>query len=800
MDLSSNKFRHLGRFQFINQEKLQQLNLSNNFIASLHHKDTFKGPLSLQTLDLSKNIITSIRNGTFDGLRSLIELRLTSNKISSIEEGSFDGLNRLRVLHLDNNLLESVNASWLQHLTSLRFLYLSNNRINHLADGIFKPLIALRVLSLHDNRVHKIDEMAFEGPIGRSVDTVDLSYNLLPDVPTPALSRLTKMVSLDLSGNPIKRLTPSSFSQFYMLEQLQLNNMYQLASIDGHAFANNAKLSQLYLENNQEVLPLPYGIFSSNTQMKTLSLRNSTQWTTLSPHQVPPLRSIRQLMISGISFNCNCSLIWLWEMYQRQNVSGIEMDAARCREYTERKTSNKELSSNNNIDPRDVNLLSKMHPEQLACSDWSAQTLVVIIAVSVLVTVLLFLIVAVSLMLRYKRYKSRSGSGYGSPCLHIKDDTMVFRGTLKYDKQDISHVHNTHLGGLQGETMAQIPSPPSYHNANHNISPLGVAGKNLSPILQHQTLIGDHGNVSMETTNEPFYEVPKYSELPTSSEGSDPKSSASGSSKYSSSGYVGSELWDPDYFVSINNSSGSATAHCYTNPALSNSRTLTTNGNVYGSPFSSGGTSSGAGTGSGSGSGSSTVSNQHPQQFKPVFFSPQTRHISNGYNLATTLNASGNIHPDRSYYHHSLYQGGNGNEKFSLTTSPHMIPFSSPQVNSKYSNGTFHRSPLWSIDDREDSFLVSPPPPPAPHDSTLNGSSTAFLMFNKPPRAKRKTPKNRSHGKNGSLLFPKDKHISDIEGRNNLKPPASTLNNTVNGGINTNSHLKTTGSCANSYV
>lgn len=808
--MSSNQFRHLGRFQFINQEKVQQLNLSNNFIASLHHKDTFKGLLSLQSLDLSKNIITSLRNGTFAGVKSLIELHLTSNKISSIEEGSFGGLGRLRVLHLDNNLLESINASWLQHLTSLRFLYLSHNRIKQLADGTFKPLIALRVLSLHDNRVHKIDDMAFDGPIARSLDTVDLSYNLLPGVPTSPLSQLAKMASLDLSGNPIKQLISSSFSQFYMLEKLQLNNMYQLQSLDGHTFLNNARLSQLYLENNQELLPLPYGIFAANALLKTLSLRNNTKWTTLSPHQVP-VRSIRQLMISGINFNCNCSLIWLWEMYQRQNDSGITMDAARCTEYTKRSTSNKELSSNNDIDAKDIDLLAKMHPDQLACSDWSAQTLVVIIAVSVLITVCLFLIVAVSLMLRYRRYKSRTGSGYGSPCLHIKDDTMVFRGTLKYDNHGNSnqHIQNTHLDGFQGEMLVPIPSPPSYHNGNHNISTLDIASKKVSPTIQKQTMVmGDNGgHVSMETSNEPLYEVPKYSELlPTSSEGSDPKSSASGSSKYSSCGYVGSELWDPDYFVNINNASGPTTAHCYTNPALSNSRTLTNCGNVYGSPFSSSGTSSGVGTGSGSGgSGSSTVSNQHTtqqQQFRPVFFSPQTRHISNvGYNLVTTLNSSGNIPPaDRSYYHHSLYQGGNGNEKFPLTTSPHIMPFSSPQVISKYSNGTFHRSPLRNIDDREDTFLVSPPPPPAPHDSTLNGPSTAFLMFNKPPRTKRKTPKNRNHGKNGSLLLQKGKHISDTEGRSNSKALAPNSNITINGGIIAKSHPKDAGSCANSYV
>ena len=42
LDLSGNKFRHLGRNHFGNCLKLQQLNLSNNFVSTIH-QDTFQG-------------------------------------------------------------------------------------------------------------------------------------------------------------------------------------------------------------------------------------------------------------------------------------------------------------------------------------------------------------------------------------------------------------------------------------------------------------------------------------------------------------------------------------------------------------------------------------------------------------------------------------------------------------------------------------------------------------------------------------------------------------------------------------
>ena len=86
-----------------------------------------------------------------------------------------------------------------------------------------------------------------------------------------------------------------------------------------------------------------------------------------------------------------------------------------------------------------------------------------------------------------------------------------------------------------------------------------VYAATTSPPTYHKS-IGDK-------SSEPFYEIPKFNDsndvtttntASSLSEG-DPKSSASNSSKYSSSGYVGSELWDPDYFTSLSSTPAAAT-------------------------------------------------------------------------------------------------------------------------------------------------------------------------------------------------------------------------------------------------
>lgn len=522
LDLSHNELHHLGKHQFVENSQLQQLNISNNFVSSIH-PDTLQGMTSLLTLDVSKNILTSLENSSLEGLENLVDLRLSHNKLSIIGVLAFLGLGRLRELQLDHNMLTYVNSDWLIPLENLRFLYLSNNMLTQLSPFSFHPLKALKVLALDENRIHNVSTEAFRGP--RSVDTLDMSNNLLPVVPSEAISLLGQLNQLDLSGNPIKVLTSSCFQTLTVLETLKLDSMYQLETIDGHAFVDNAQLNQLSLDNNRQLGPLPWGIFSANTQLHTLSVRNNS-WETLAPQQVPH-RSLRTLHISGNPFHCNCSLTWLWELYQRHNETGIFIDEAMC-------------SSVSSSPDTDIPLDS-VAPDELVCSNWTH--VLIVISVSVLVTVALVCLAAL-VIYKYRHYKLNRHQYGATTSLHIKDDTMVYRGA----------------------TMSLEPTKAGY-----------------SP-----------------TTAEPFYEVPQYCNFTTED---DPKSSIS--SKYSSSGYIGSELWEAEYL------SSPAHQYSYNGPGQLPAQ-LARTGQQHSSPRNSCGIGSG---GSSSSTASSNIS-------KPMFFSP----------------------------------------------------------------------------------------------------------------------------------------------------------------------------------
>ena len=424
LDLSKNEFKHLKKRQFFHQAELQLLNLSNNFLTTVH-SETFKGPVALQTLDLSHNILSTLEENAFKGLDSLVELRLHHNRLEEINPATFNGLGRLRILHLEFNRLKRLSGGWMAPLGNLRFIYATNNILSEIPDDCFKSLAALRVITLNENQLSNIGQNAFRGC--RSVDTLDLSYNLLDSVPSLPLSQIPQLDSLDLSGNPIRNIDSASFKTLYELQKLRLTHMPELESIAGHAFLDNMKLQELELDSNPNLNPLPWGLFAANTLIKTLSVRNNS-WSTLSPQQIPT-QSIETLLLAGLPLNCNCSVTWLWELYQRGENSSLSLDTARCYSVP---TSSQQYGADGmtRLGGEAGDPLAVMASDQLQCKA-VASHIVLVISISVLVTVCLLVLVSLCIYkIRRWRLDRKYGTYGGAACMHIKDDTMVYKGTL----------------------------------------------------------------------------------------------------------------------------------------------------------------------------------------------------------------------------------------------------------------------------------------------------------------------------------------------------------------------------------
>jgi len=137
------------------------LSLSRNRfvdVADVH----LGGLTSLQSVDLSENVIASLNRDSFGdrsdsgGFAEVKQLDLALNVIDHVEESAFERLDRLRVLYLDSNMIGNVTASAFEGLSALKTLDLSGNSISELRSGVFAPLSSLRVLHLAENAIDAI--------------------------------------------------------------------------------------------------------------------------------------------------------------------------------------------------------------------------------------------------------------------------------------------------------------------------------------------------------------------------------------------------------------------------------------------------------------------------------------------------------------------------------------------------------------------------------------------------------------------------------------------------------------------
>ncbi|XP_029345652.1 peroxidasin homolog isoform X2 [Acyrthosiphon pisum] len=105
----------------------------------------------LETLYLSNNNISEVKNGAFSNLSQLQALFLHRNKIENIETGAFNNLVSLKVLQLDYNNIHKLDLEMFKGLTKLNRLFLDHNMIRNIPPGTLDSLTSLSILQLDHN-------------------------------------------------------------------------------------------------------------------------------------------------------------------------------------------------------------------------------------------------------------------------------------------------------------------------------------------------------------------------------------------------------------------------------------------------------------------------------------------------------------------------------------------------------------------------------------------------------------------------------------------------------------------------
>lgn len=263
IQLSGCKIKTVSSGAFKGQEQhLKNLNLQDNDLTEIP-SESLRKMRTLQLLDLSHNRITDVPSGAFETLTKLTTLKLSDNNVT-LQAGALRGLeNSLKNLNLKGTRLKEIPEA-VQGMKTLAFLDLSQNSLRELpgagGEKALQGLESLTALNLERNLIQNLGDEAFLG-VKKTLSSLSLLNNLLPDFPIAAMKHLSELRVLDIGFNLLTDLPVKAF---------QGNPSITLLALDGNPLAT-----------------VPYA---------ALAHLNTT---------------LRGLSIGGRFLHCDCRLSWI---------------------------------------------------------------------------------------------------------------------------------------------------------------------------------------------------------------------------------------------------------------------------------------------------------------------------------------------------------------------------------------------------------------------------------------------------------------------------------------------------------
>nr|XP_034969432.1 toll-like receptor 3 isoform X2 [Zootoca vivipara] len=250
--------------------RIQNLSLSHVQLSQISNS-TFSGmkETNLTILDLSKNDLSHIENGSFVYFENLESLNLMNNNIKYIYSHSFYGLHNVNYLNLENSNIKKINDSAFQWLKHLGCLIMDGNKLLEITPNTFKGLENLKNLSLSECNVTVVTEKTFSSLANSSLQFLNLTKCGITYMKARAFSWLGQLTSLDLGLNNIKQdLTGHEFQGLSNIETLYLSYNSHL-NLTSESFTFTPSLRKLRLRKtgctNLDISPSPFRKLSNLT-------------------------------------------------------------------------------------------------------------------------------------------------------------------------------------------------------------------------------------------------------------------------------------------------------------------------------------------------------------------------------------------------------------------------------------------------------------------------------------------------------------------------------------------------------
>ena len=233
-------------------------------------------PLDSVEIDLSYNLITSVRRTAFRGMKQLRTLILNSNQIDFIENGSFDDLGSLMDLTLSRNRLSSLHKQLFKQSTRLGFLDISFNRFTSIPE--FDPMPTLNKLVISNNLLTNVsfplryNSLFLKVEMGNNKEIKEIHETDFNNVKG-------NLLQLNLENCGLQNIESGAFSGQGMLNTLSLSNNPGIAKVLPNIWPDfkDGSLSLLNLDGvfrNRDLLPSTFSSFNW-THSGELSLMNN---------------------------------------------------------------------------------------------------------------------------------------------------------------------------------------------------------------------------------------------------------------------------------------------------------------------------------------------------------------------------------------------------------------------------------------------------------------------------------------------------------------------------------------------
>uniref|UniRef100_A0A182QY87 Uncharacterized protein n=1 Tax=Anopheles farauti TaxID=69004 RepID=A0A182QY87_9DIPT len=247
LEICDSRVNNLQDFALNGLRNIETLNLSRNNLTTV--KSWSDHDLAtLQVLDLRRNLIRAIDELSFHRYPALVKLNLAVNYIATIPEGTFKAIANLKSLNLGKNLLTTVGEGMLRGLNKLTHAALHHNRIRTVHPYAFVGNGHLKVLQLQGNQIGSF-EPDLLGNLPR-LTLVNMSSNELETIGNLSFKNNGDLRVLDLSYNKIGLLEDNSFKGLYDLEALNVSHN-RLETLSKYVLKDCANLRELDLAGNR---------------------------------------------------------------------------------------------------------------------------------------------------------------------------------------------------------------------------------------------------------------------------------------------------------------------------------------------------------------------------------------------------------------------------------------------------------------------------------------------------------------------------------------------------------------------